>query len=47
MKAFGYVTAKDVGHAVALLGEHGARAKIWRAAPICWSNSSTPSMTPK
>jgi carbon-monoxide dehydrogenase medium subunit len=28
MKAFGYVTAKDVGHAVALLGEHGAKAKI-------------------
>jgi CO/xanthine dehydrogenase FAD-binding subunit len=28
MKAFGYVLAKDVGHAVALLGEHGARAKI-------------------
>lgn len=28
MKAFGYVSAKDVGHAVALLGEHGARAKV-------------------
>ena len=28
MKAFGYVTAKDVGHAVALLSEHGAKAKI-------------------
>ena len=28
MKAFGYVTAKDVGHAAALLGEHGAKAKI-------------------
>lgn len=28
MKAFGYVSAKDVGHAVALLGEHGAKAKI-------------------
>ncbi len=28
MKAFGYITAKDVGHAVALLGEHGAKAKI-------------------
>jgi CO/xanthine dehydrogenase FAD-binding subunit len=28
MKAFGYVTAKDVGHAVALLGEYGAKAKI-------------------
>ena len=28
MKAFGYVMAKDVGHAVALLGEHGAKAKI-------------------
>ena len=28
MKAFGYVLAKDVGHAVALLGEHGAKAKI-------------------
>ena len=28
MKAFGYVTAKDVGHAVALLAEHGAKAKI-------------------
>jgi CO/xanthine dehydrogenase FAD-binding subunit len=28
MKAFGYVVAKDVGHAVALLGEHGAKAKI-------------------
>jgi len=28
MKAFGYVSAKDVRHAVALLGEHGAKAKI-------------------
>ncbi len=28
MKAFGYVMAKDIGHAVALLGEHGAKAKI-------------------
>ena len=28
MKAFGYVAAKDVGHALALLGEHGARAKV-------------------
>lgn len=28
MKAFGYVTAKDAAHAVALLGEYGARAKI-------------------
>jgi carbon-monoxide dehydrogenase medium subunit len=28
MKAFGYVSAKDVGHAVALLGEHGAGAKL-------------------
>ena len=28
MKAFGYVLAKDVAHAVALLGEHGAKAKI-------------------
>ena len=28
MKAFGYVMAKDVGHAVALLAEHGAKAKI-------------------
>src|SRR5450759_5399896 len=28
MKAFGYVSAKDLGHAIALLGEHGARAKI-------------------
>ena len=28
MKAFGYVTAKDVGHAAALLAEHGAKAKI-------------------
>lgn len=28
MKAFGYVSAKDLGHAIALLGEHGVRAKI-------------------
>jgi CO/xanthine dehydrogenase FAD-binding subunit len=28
MKAFGYVSAKDLDHAIALLGEHGARAKI-------------------
>ncbi len=28
MKAFGYVSAKDIGHAVALLAEHGAKAKI-------------------
>ena len=28
MKAFGYVSAKDVAHAMALLGEHGAKAKI-------------------
>ena len=28
MKAFGYVAAKDVEHAVALLGEHGGKAKI-------------------
>jgi CO/xanthine dehydrogenase FAD-binding subunit len=28
MKAFGYVIAKDVGHAVTLLAEHGAKAKI-------------------
>ena len=28
MKAFGYIMAKNVGHAVALLGEHGAKAKI-------------------
>ena len=28
MKAFGYVSAKDLEHAIALLGEHGARAKI-------------------
>jgi CO/xanthine dehydrogenase FAD-binding subunit len=28
MKAFGYVSANDVGHAVALLAEHGAAAKI-------------------
>jgi CO/xanthine dehydrogenase FAD-binding subunit len=28
MKAFGYIAAKDVGHAVALLGEYGAKAKI-------------------
>lgn len=28
MKAFGYASANDVGHAVALLGEHGAKAKI-------------------
>ena len=28
MKAFGYIMAKDLEHAIALLGEHGARAKI-------------------
>ncbi|HEX5211706.1 MAG TPA: xanthine dehydrogenase family protein subunit M [Pseudolabrys sp.] len=28
MKAFGYVAAKDIGHAVAALAEHGAKAKI-------------------
>jgi carbon-monoxide dehydrogenase medium subunit len=28
MKAFGYVTAKDVAHAVAALAEHGGNAKI-------------------
>ena len=28
MKAFGYVSAKDLAHAVALLGEHGTKAKI-------------------
>jgi carbon-monoxide dehydrogenase medium subunit len=28
MKAFGYVSAKDLEHAITLLGEHGARAKI-------------------
>jgi CO/xanthine dehydrogenase FAD-binding subunit len=28
MKAFGYVSAKDVAHAVALLRAHGAKAKI-------------------
>ncbi len=28
MKAFGYVSANDLGHAVALLGEHGDAAKI-------------------
>jgi CO/xanthine dehydrogenase FAD-binding subunit len=28
MKAFGYIAAKDVDHAVAQLGEHGARAKV-------------------
>jgi len=28
MKAFGYVAANDLGHAVALLGEYGAAAKI-------------------
>jgi CO/xanthine dehydrogenase FAD-binding subunit len=28
MRAFGYIAAKDVGHAVALLGEYGATAKV-------------------
>ena len=28
MKAFGYVSAEDLEHAITLLGEHGARAKI-------------------
>ncbi len=28
MKAFGYVEAKDVAHAVALLAEHGGKAKV-------------------
>ena len=28
MKAFGYVAAKDIGHAVAALAEHGGKAKI-------------------
>lgn len=28
MKGFGYVSAKDVGHAVAALAEHGGKAKI-------------------
>lgn len=28
MKAFGYVSAKDLGHAVAALAEHGGKAKI-------------------
>src|ERR1700690_761952 len=28
MKAVGYVSTKDLEHAIALLGEHGARAKI-------------------
>src|ERR1035441_6211321 len=28
MKAFGYLLAEDLEHAIALLGEHGARAKI-------------------
>jgi len=28
MKAFGYVSAKDIGHAVAALAEYGAKAKI-------------------
>ena len=28
MKAFGYVSAKDIGHAVAALAEHGAKAKV-------------------
>ena len=28
MKAFGYVSAKDLEHAITLLGEHGVRAKI-------------------
>jgi CO/xanthine dehydrogenase FAD-binding subunit len=28
MRAFGYIAAEDVGHAVALLGEYGAKAKV-------------------